>query len=178
MNGRHLNPIHVWAAGIGTPLRFSDNDARLPNPGGGDQPFGQDNWLVGVDFANFADLGNKLGGGQLDLPSFVCKNMLFACGPIEENQNTRLALLAHGAPGGIDIDNTTGRDMDTSVVHDPRMLNAGTISKYTTPLDQIERVLAYRGLLHVLFDRGRKAMEQERNLRRGLQVGPLLRPAR
>jgi len=78
VNGRHLNPINVWAAGIGTPLRFSDSDARLPEQGGGDRAFGQDNWLIGVDFANFADLANKLGGGQLDLPSFACITLGFA----------------------------------------------------------------------------------------------------
>ncbi|MDI1431328.1 hypothetical protein [Polyangium sorediatum] len=144
VNGRHLNPIHVWAAGKGAPLRFNDNDARLPDRGGGDKPFGQDNWLVGLDFANFADLGNKLGGGQFQLPSFVCKNLMFACGPIEENQITRLAILAHGAPGGVDIDNTTGWDLKLDVATAPEMLNAGTFSKYAVPLDQILRVLAFR----------------------------------
>lgn len=144
VNGRHLNPINVWAAGIGTPLRFADGDARLPEQGGGDRVFGQDNWLLGVDFANFADLANKLGGGQLELPSFACKNWISSCGPIEENQIQRLAILAHGGPGGVDIDNTVGRDMDTSVATDTRMLNASTISKYAAQFDQLMHVLAYR----------------------------------
>src|SRR6185437_11881029 len=70
----HPNPINLWAAGIGTPLRFDDNDARLPNQGGGDQTFGQDAWQVGLDFKDFAHLGDLLGGGQFSLPNFVCKN--------------------------------------------------------------------------------------------------------
>ncbi|HRI65216.1 MAG TPA: hypothetical protein PK156_13295 [Polyangium sp.] len=144
VNARHLNPINVWAAGIGTPLRFADSDARLPEQGGGDRVFGQDNWLIGVDFANFADLANKLGGGQLELPRFACKNWISSCGPIEENQIQRWAILAHGGPGGVDIDNTVGRDMDTSVATDGRMLNASTISKYAVQFDQLMHVLGYR----------------------------------
>jgi hypothetical protein len=144
VNGRHLNPIHVWAAGSGAPLRFGDNDARLPNQGGGDQPFGQDNWLVSFEFTNFSDLANKLGGKQFDLPSFACDNSWFRCGPIEENQITRLAILAHGAPGGVDIDNKSGWDIKVSVSEDSQMLNAGTIVRYSNQFDQILNVLAYR----------------------------------
>lgn len=157
---RHLVPVRIWAAGIKTPLRFDDKDVRLEEEdrNQGDKTYGQDGWDVGLDFANFEDLGEKLGNKKFILPSFIdeprdwrgehgfkkLKNVFSDYGPIEENQITRLAIFAHGAPGGLDIDGSVGRDMDGAVATDPTMLNVTTIGKYSKQFDQIQKVLAFR----------------------------------
>lgn len=143
VQGPHLNPIHLWAGGIKAPARYLDPDARLPDPAGGDQPFGQAGWHVCLEFKDFAHLGDLLGGGQFELPSFVCRNSLSKCGPIEENQIARLAIVAHGGPGGIDINGTVGRDL-ASAATDSTLLNLGTLSRYSKQFDQILKVLAFR----------------------------------
>jgi hypothetical protein len=119
---RHPVPVRLWAAGIKTPLRYDNKDARLDEDdrGQGDKPYGQDGWQVGLDYANFEDLGEKLGNGKFILPSFInepsdwlgwhgvekLKAGFTDYGPVEENQIERLAIFAHGAPGGLDIDGT------------------------------------------------------------------------
>lgn len=101
---RHPRPISLWSAnGINAPLNHSDNDARLPEPGQGDKPIGQDGWEAALEFSNFADLANKLTSSADELPEFVCGNWIFDCGPVDPYQIRRLAILAHGGPGLLDV---------------------------------------------------------------------------
>lgn len=141
-------PVALWATGIGTPLRMNgDNDARIPRPGAGDQTCGQDGWLVGMEFANFVDLGDKLAAGKFELPGFV-QGQYFRCGPIRESQVAKLAIMAHGAPGAVDIDNSSGRNSDDlRVVDDPKLLTVKTIDRYAKQFEQILWALSYRARL-------------------------------
>jgi hypothetical protein len=140
------NPIAIWCCGKNAPLRMDDEDARLPNPGGGDQTFGQDRWKVGIDFANFRHLAEMLGGITYELPRFVCGNYLSRCGKIQENQIYRLAIMAHGGGGYVDIDCRFGSAVDGEqpLHQDPRFLNTSTFGKYSYELDLIERSLHER----------------------------------
>lgn len=136
-------PLRLWAGGIGIPLRFYDNDPRLDNPGQGDTTVGQDNWDVAFDFATLADLARQLDGG-FSLPTHSCGNWVFDCGPIEDNQITRLAINVHGAPGVADIDNAVGKDVSASFLTDERMLSAATVSRKKPDLDTILKKLGWR----------------------------------
>ncbi len=140
--------VHVWAAGIKTPLRYSDPDARLDEgERHTDQLYGQSNWHVCFDFSTLANLADMLEGGKFELPSFVCNNLVFGCGPIGESQVVRLAISAHGAPGAMDIDGIGGPVLDTSgpPSQDPQMLNVTTLNtRYLADFKRIEHVLRPR----------------------------------
>jgi hypothetical protein len=138
------NPIRVWAAGIKTPLRYQDPDGRL-NEGerASDQFYGQTGWDVSMEFRDFAHLADLLGGGAFDLPNFVCGNMFFSCGPIVENQIDKLGILAHGAPGAVDVDGAVGTNLDAGAT-DPTLMNELTLSRYAADFAKIERVLRPR----------------------------------
>jgi hypothetical protein len=155
----HDNPINVWTAGIKTPLRHYDRDARLPDPGLGDKAFGQDGWTVAFEFSNFADLANKLGKGAFSLPPFVCKNYISDCGPIEEFQVVRLAIVAHGAPGAVDVDgifksaaDADEADKNVPPTLNPRLLNILTLKsgKYQKKIDLIRRCLHDRSKVFLM----------------------------
>lgn len=137
----HPRPISVWASHTRAHLNFADPDARLPNPGGGDQTFGQDGWNVGFNFSSFRSLASKLSRGQFELPSFICGNRISGCGPIGKFQVHRLAIEAHGAPGIVDIDGVfdSARAADTALQTDPRFLSALTLRsrKYDVEITQI-----------------------------------------
>ncbi len=144
----HTNPINVWTGCRNTPLLHHDRDGRLPEPGEGDKPFGQDGWHVAFEFADFKDLANKLGNGAFDLPPFVCKNWILDCGPIEEFQVGRLAISAHGAPGAMDVDGVFSSASDPEGQKNPahkdsRLLNVKTLKsgKYQKEIDLIKRCL-------------------------------------
>jgi hypothetical protein len=140
----HLRPVHLWAAGIKTPLRHLDGDGRLEEgERNTDQLYGQNNWHVALEFKDFAHLADLLGGGAFNLPSFVCGNTTFDCGPIEENQIARLAICAHGAPGAIDMDGIAGKDLMSGDT-DPTLMNEMTLSRYLADFAKIERVLQPR----------------------------------
>jgi hypothetical protein len=139
----HPNPIALWAAGLKTPARFGDNDARLEQPGGVDTPQGQDGWNVGLDFANFRHLAELLGEGKFALPRHVCRNSWFDCGPIEPFQIHRLAISAHGGPGLLDVDGVFegAAEADAAPQDDPRFLTAATVrsGRFERELALLER---------------------------------------
>jgi hypothetical protein len=141
----HPRPLRLWTAGVGVPLRFSDNDPRLDKAGEGDTLVGQDGWDVAFDFASLAHLASEIDGG-FSVPSHACGNLIFDCGPIDDNQITRLVINAHGGPGVVDTDNIVGKDIDSSVdfLKNDRILSAGTVSQKKADLDKILKKLAWR----------------------------------
>lgn len=145
----HARPVHVWAAGIKTPLRYQDPDGRLKEgERHADQTYGQNNWHVSLEYKDFTHLADLLAGQQLDLPSFVCGNAFSSCGPIEDGQIARLAILAHGAPGALDVDGRAGTDLMAGAT-DPTLMNVMTLPRYAADFTRIERVLQPRA--KVLF---------------------------
>lgn len=137
------NPISLWASSNKVHLRHSDNDVRLPNNDWRDRTVGQARWMVGLDFSNFAHLGNCLANGGFSLPAFVCGNTLRSCGPITENQICRLAIHAHGAPGAVDVDGVLSFSQNGSGADQPNLLNLTTMNRYSRQLDQVFWALGY-----------------------------------
>src|ERR1700679_544302 len=92
--------LAIWASGSNAPLSVCE-DARLR---GGtewqDATYGQAGWDWGINFADFADLVQKLQGST---PSLTCGNSWFDCDPIKPGELVRLAINCHGGPGIVDI---------------------------------------------------------------------------
>jgi hypothetical protein len=136
----HLNPVHLWAAGINTPLRCLEDDARLEEgERSADQTYGQNNWQVALEFRNFANLAEQLGGDGFSLPRFARGGSEF----IEEIQIARLGILAHGAPGAVDIDGAAGTNLEAGAT-DLTLMNQLTLPRYAADFSKIERVLQPR----------------------------------
>lgn len=147
----HPRPLRLWTAGAGVPLRFVDNDPRLDKPGQGDTTAGQDNWDVAFEFAKLSDLASSIDGG-FSLPSHSCGNWVFNCGPIEDNQIVKLAIMAHGGPGVVDIDNKIGKDVDSggNFLTDPGILNVSSIPARKADLDKILKKLGWRATVYLM----------------------------
>lgn len=145
---RHPAELFLWAAGVGTPCRYVDNDPRLEKPGKGDTTKGQDGWSVALEFSNFANLA-KLLGGDFMLPAHCCNNLWQKCGAIDDNQIRRLGIVAHGGAGLIDIDSVTGVDCDTNGP-DSRYMTAANIANWDAHFATILKKLAWRSTVMMM----------------------------
>ncbi|HJQ68513.1 MAG TPA: DUF4347 domain-containing protein [Blastocatellia bacterium] len=101
--------ITVWSENIDAPGRPC-KDARLddspasPYPGGTSK--GQSGWDMGIIFATLPNLAIQLAVNPT--PSHVCDNLFLDCPPIARGQLSRLAIVAHGTPGSLEV-NRRGR---------------------------------------------------------------------
>ncbi|HEU5072933.1 MAG TPA: hypothetical protein VFU02_02145 [Polyangiaceae bacterium] len=128
--GRHPRPFSLWAAGSATPDTVAE-DPRLPNPGGGDTPEGQDGWDMGLNYSSLRQLARLLGG-DLDLPERL------GGGKIGRHQLRRLGIVAHGAPGVLDVDQRAGRGAFGAV--DPDNANSLTIDTFDSFRGELELI--------------------------------------
>lgn len=133
--GTHPRPFTLWAAGTATPDTVAD-DPRLPNPGAGDTPEGQDGWDMGLNYNSLRRLA-RLIGGDLELPERL------GGGQIGNNQLRRLGIVAHGAPGVLDVDQRTRSNTFGAVDPDPlTSLTFDTFGSFRPDLELLGEGLA------------------------------------
>jgi hypothetical protein len=146
---RHPKPIAVWADGGATPHTV-DPDPRLPSPGAGDTPQGQDGWDLGISTfgiapAAFRGLAKQLTDGTINLPAYLGGGVLGA------HQIKRLAIVAHGAPGIMDVDqNEVGQGFGARVPAAGVSLTLARIPNYTQELDMIGETLDREGVVYLV----------------------------
>jgi hypothetical protein len=110
---RHPRPVRLWATnGVNGPIRNTEADARLPKPGAGDTPQGQDRWHAALEFNKLAHLAELVTTDAYELPSHVCGNWYFDCNAIDPFQLEALAIVGHGGPGLLDVDARLSRPSD------------------------------------------------------------------
>jgi hypothetical protein len=122
------NSVAIWASGTSSP-HSCDPDPRLPS----DTPKGQAGWDMGIKFSSFADLAKQLHGNR--------EAHLDGGSPILDHQVSRLALVAHGAPGIVDVDQRTTGTQGQPIPAHAVSLTVARLGAYAAELDAIARAL-------------------------------------
>jgi hypothetical protein len=150
--GTHPRPIAIWASGGATPHAVAA-DPRLPAPGGGDTPQGQDDWDIGINYGTtvtgevpsaFVRLTRQLEPGGMTLPAHV------GGGTIEENQIRRLAIVAHGDQGVFDADQF---EVGQNFGHKPNPASSLTLARlasFESSFDRLRKALQRDALLYLV----------------------------
>jgi hypothetical protein len=130
------DPITIWASGDGTPHRVLE-DPRLA----ADKAEGQAGWEMGINFANFLALSNALGRARA---SHLGEK------DIGKHNVKKLAIVAHGAPGVVDVDQKeAGSDFGAPTPSGSSSLTAARIGHYNTEIDQIAEALCQNAVVIV-----------------------------
>jgi hypothetical protein len=123
-------PVTIWASGTSSP-HSCDPDPRLPS----DTPKGQAGWDMGIKFSSFADLAKQLHGNR--------QAHLDGGTPILDHEVSRLAFVAHGAPGIVDVDQKTTGTQGEPIPADTVSLTVARLGAYAAELDSIARALRH-----------------------------------
>jgi hypothetical protein len=121
------DPVSVWASGGHTPHTVLE-DPRLP----ADEPKGQAGWDMGINYGNFLELARRLS---------ETKPAHLGGADILDHQVSRLAIVAHGAPGVVDVDQKESGNLGVPQPKGSQSLTAARIGSYTTELDRIAKAL-------------------------------------
>jgi hypothetical protein len=162
--GTHSNPITIWASGGATPHSVNA-DPRLPAPGGGrlppshppralaDTPQGQDGWDLGINYGTtvpgevgaLVRLSRQLEPGTLALPDYL------GGGTLGEHQVKKLAIVAHGAAGVMDVDQVeVGAGFGDRVPDPGRSLTVARLGVYQSSLERIGRCLHRDSVVYLI----------------------------
>ena len=139
------SPVRLWVDGGATPISV-DDDPRLSVPGGGDTQSGQDGWdmrlLHGTNSSTSA-LTQLLQSARRPA------HMALAGQPIGEHQITRLALVAHGSDGIMDIQQQCVSSTFGVVPDENQSLTLSRISSYRIDLEALGRFLAADSVVYL-----------------------------
>lgn len=144
-------PVAVWASGDGTPHTVAE-DPRLNK----DSAKGQAGWDMGFQFASFSDLSWKLQGAK---PAHLGGGM------IQLHQVSRLAFVAHGAPGVVDVDQSESGDYGVPIPLASRSLTVNRIGVYNSQLDRIGEALRQNSVVYVASCQAADSKEGEELLK-------------
>lgn len=145
--GTHSRPVTIWASGLRTPHTVAD-DPSLPNPGGGNVPAGQDGWELGMRYplvdqpgTGFAQLARRLETEPLP--------PRLGDGELEAHQVRRFAIVAHGRPGGIDVDQLCFSNVFGDTLPDAETsLTVDRMHLYNTEFERLRHAMHENGILY------------------------------
>lgn len=121
------NPVAIWASGTSSP-HSCDSDPRLSS----DTAEGQGGWDMGISFSSFAALAQRLHGRR---------EAHLGGGPILDHEVSRLAFVAHGAPGVVDVDQRTTGQQGAPIPADAVSLTVARMGHYSAELEAIALAL-------------------------------------
>lgn len=139
------HPVRVWIDGGATPISV-DNDPRLPAPGAGDTPSGQDGW----DMRLFHGTNSTTAALVQLLQNAVRPAYVVNAGQaIGQHQITRLAIVAHGSDGVMDIQQlAVGQALGFTPV-ESSSLTPARMSVYRSDLVALGRFLAADSIVYL-----------------------------
>jgi hypothetical protein len=145
-----MSELRIWAFNNVNIPTDTWKDARLRGSSDEqtDAPYGQAKWDLALRYANANHLSGLLKSEKL--PDHMCTSGFGcsspSCGPIANVD--LLGIVAHGTPGGVDIDARSGAaSLGTAFDNNEKLLNVVTIPKYSAALTQIGNVMKPGGTI-------------------------------
>ncbi len=126
--------ISIWASGGATPHLVLE-DPRIPK----DTVKGQAGWDMGINFGRFGSLTNALSRA---------KAPHLGEGDILEHSVRRLAIVSHGAPGVVDVDQSAGQaEFGAPTLFGSKCLTPARLGAYRRELNQIASALRFDSIV-------------------------------